>query len=151
MSMIRKLKFNHQLIYARSLGALLAIQARESWYAGQSLPNRLIPVPLHPHRLSERGFNQALEIGRHVARELGLMLDYRAVTRVKATRAQSGLSKTARRENMRGAFNCQTRFDGLHVAILDDVVTTGQTVTELSQVLRQQGAAKIDIWCCGRA
>ena len=149
MGMIRKLKFNQQLIYAKALGALLAAEARELWYAGQPLPDCIIPVPLHPDRLKERGFNQSLEIAHHVG--LGIELDFRSVRRIKPTLAQSGLSKTARRNNMQGAFACEARFDGLHVAILDDVVTTGQTITELNKVVEQQGASRVDIWCCARA
>ncbi len=151
MQMIRKLKFNQQLVYAKTLGILLASKVREEWYKGRSLPDRLIPVPLHPLRMRERGFNQAVEIGRHAARELGLSMDSHSVTRIKATQAQSGLSRAARQRNLQGAFACHTRFDGLSVAILDDVVTTGQTVAELSKILQQQGAANIDIWCCARA
>lgn len=149
--MIRKLKFNQQLIYAKTFGTLLALAVRNEWYKNRPLPDRLIPVPLHPERLKERGFNQSIEIGRHLSHELGLIMDTHSVTRIKTTQAQSGLTRTARQQNIRGAFHCQTRFDGLHVVILDDVVTTGQTVTELSQVLQRQGAATIDVWCCARA
>lgn len=148
---IVKLKFNHQLIYAKALGECLAYQAQTRWYKGQMLPDRLIPVPLHPERLQERGFNQALEISRHTAKKLGLALDGSSISRIKPTSAQSGLSKTLRHKNMQNAFASRTRLDGLHVAIVDDVITTGQTVAELARVLHHQGAARIDVWCCARA
>jgi len=151
VSMIKKLKFKHDLSYANALAALLISQIKQEWYQNKSLPDLIIPVPLHTSRLMERGFNQALEIGRYLGRHLDIALDARSVTRNKPTLAQSGLSKTARAANMRNAFSCQTRFDGLSIAILDDVVTTGQTVTELSRIISQQGAKHIDIWCCARA
>jgi len=149
--LITKLKFNHELTYARALGLLLAHQARNTWYPRAPLPHRLIPVPLHPKRLKERGFNQALEISRHTAQALNIPLDPYSVSRIKPTLAQSGLSKTLRQKNIQNAFASNMRLDGLHVAIIDDVITTGQTVLELSKVLTDCGAAQIDVWCCARA
>jgi ComF family protein len=151
MSMILKLKFKQELIYSKTLGYLLGKKITDVWYKDRRLPDVIIPVPLHAERLKQRGFNQALEIGRYLTPALAIPMDYRSVVRKKPTLAQSGLSREARRRNIQGAFTCQTRFEGLTLAILDDVMTTGQTVAELSHVLQQQGARHIDIWCCARA
>lgn len=140
------LKFSQQLINARLLGALLAdaLQAR-----GEELPDCIIPVPLHPARLRERGYNQALELARPVAERLGVPLREGLVVRVKSTAAQSTLERQERKKNIRGAFALRGDLPD-HIAILDDVVTTGSTVNELARVLRRGGAKRVVVWACAR-
>lgn len=150
ISMIIKLKFQHQLGIAELLGELLAKKAKETWYALHPLPDLLIPIPLHPHRLRERGFNQSLEIAKPASKILGLPIDYQGIKRVKATAAQSGLSAAARKQNIANAFVACRDYTGLTVAILDDVITTGHTIMECSRTLKIHGAKHIDIWCCAR-
>lgn len=140
------LKFNRQLLNARLLGGLMAeaIAVR-----GEVLPDCIVPVPLHPSRLRERGYNQALELARPVTRALGIPLAPQLVRRDKATEAQSRLEQGARRRNIRGAFSVLGELPG-HIAILDDVVTTGSTVNELARVLRKGGARRVVVWACAR-
>ena len=140
-------KFRAQLAAARLLGQLLADAVR--WRGGR-LPEVLIPVPLHPRRLGERGYNQALEIGRSVGRELDLPLDTGHCLRVSPTQPQTGLDESARRRNVRGAFAAHTPFPWRRVAILDDVVTTGSTVAEAARALRRAGAEEIMVWAAAR-
>jgi ComF family protein len=148
--LIQRLKFQARLAHARVLGRLLAeaVEASDS-----ARPERLIPVPLHPSRLRERGFNQATEIARHTGRVLGIALDTGSVRRPKRTEAQMGLNARARRANVRGVFDvCDAaRIQGRHVAVVDDVVTTGSTVEELARVLKRSGAARVDVWALARA
>lgn len=116
----------------------------------QPLPELLIPVPLHAARLRARGYNQALELGRPLARRLGLELAPALARRVRATREQTVLDAGARRRNLQGAFAVHG-VAGRHVALLDDVITTGATLSELARAARAAGAARIECWALARA
>jgi ComF family protein len=107
-------------------------------------------VPLHAQRLRERGYNQSLEIARAVSRELAVPVDPAACARVVPTAPQAGLEQKDRRRNVRGAFQVVGSLPSSHVAILDDVVTTGSTVAELTRVLRKAGVARVDVWAVAR-
>jgi ComF family protein len=108
-------------------GRLLAELALDELPAGLDRPQALLPVPLHPRRLRERGYNQALELARPLARALALPLLPQALQRALETPAQSGLSALARRRNLRAAFRVAARRLPAHVALVDDVMTTGAT------------------------
>jgi ComF family protein len=151
IEMIIKLKFHHQLNYAQALGECMADMAIKKWYANTPLPNLILPIPLHPSRLRERGFNQAIEIAKPIAKRLHLPIDRCGVKRIKPTLAQSGLSAADREINLTHAFQATRLYTGLHVAIIDDVITTGHTVTACAKILKSQGASCIDIWCSARA
>ncbi len=142
---IAALKFRAQLTVAPLLAALLAERL-----VGLSLPQRIVPVPLHPRRLRERGFNQSVEIGRPLARWLGVELDGAGARRVRATPDQVGADARTRRRNVRGAFAVTGDLRGMHVAILDDVITTGATSAELARSLRRAGAARVEVWAVAR-
>lgn len=151
ISLILDLKFRQRLAYARIFGELLAERVKSQWYASKVLPDLLIPVPLHEKRLQERGFNQALELARPLAATLPLSLDWKSVRRLENTLPQRSLTASKREKNMKNAFAVENDFTGKSIAILDDVMTTGATVTELSRALLARGADSIDIWCCARA
>jgi ComF family protein len=104
----------------------------------------IVPMPLHPERLRERGFNQAVEVSRLLARRRGIPLALAGVERVLATPAQVSLPWKARSANMRGAFCCDMRLDGCRVLVVDDVMTTGASLQALAQALREAGAARIE-------
>ena len=146
-SLVGAAKFRRRLNAARLLGQLLTDRVRD---AAGPLPQVLIPVPLHPRRLAERGYNQALEIARVPARELALPIGSRLCERVAATLPQAGLDERARRINIRGAFAVPGPWTWDHVAIVDDVVTTGSTVAELARVLRGAGVRRVDVWAPAR-
>ena len=152
--LITQLKFNGRLVNARTLGRLLVnkLQA-EQGQAHQSfvLPGAILPVPLHSTRLRERGFNQALEIARPVAQALKIPLLTNVCERSRATAEQSTLPARQRKKNVKGVFQVTRSPNTEHIAIVDDVMTTGQTVNELSKVLRQAGVRCIDVWVCARA
>ncbi len=145
--LIAGLKFRHRLNLGRLLGTLLADHL--SRQAGP-LPDAIVPVPLHPRRLRERGFNQSLEIARVVGRTLALPIDRHCCARLLPTTPQARLERQARLRNLRGAFRATPGLDGLHLALLDDVVTTGTTVGELTRVLQRAGAARVDVWAVAR-
>ena len=144
--LIQSLKFRARYAHARLLGDLLA----DRLAVEQEPPEVIIPVPLHPARYRDRTFNQSLEIARIVARRTGLPVDYRACRRVRQTDSQTRLHVEQRRKNLRKAFVADGPLPYRHVAILDDVVTTGATVGELARTLRRAGVTRIDVWACAR-
>jgi ComF family protein len=145
--LILSLKFGARYPCARLLGTLLAERLGER----TPLPDALIPVPLHAHRYRKRGFNQAAETARTLSRLLDIPLDPTACRRIRATDAQARLSGKARRKNLREAFAVRPGLAYRHVAIIDDVVTTGTTVNELAGTLRRAGVERIEVWACARA
>ncbi len=143
--LLTRLKFHRKLPHARLLGTLMA-----RWLAQSPRPELLLPVPLHPSRIRERGYNQALELARPIARQLRLPIDTRSCHRVRKTAAQSELNTELRHKNVRNAFAASKQLPAKHIAIVDDVVTTGHTINELAKVLRQAGAERIDVWVVAR-
>jgi ComF family protein len=146
--LVLALKFAGRLPPGRLLGELLAESVA---VACTKHPDVLVPVPLHPARLRERGFNQAMEIARPVSHALGVPVSTRACRRIRATAPQSDLKGKARRRNVRGAFIADEHVAGLHVAVIDDVYTTGSTIAAVTAALRSAGAARVDAWCVARA
>jgi ComF family protein len=146
--LINGLKFGSQFKNARLLGRLLAETIA---ITSKDLPDCIIPVPLHSSRYHERGFNQSLEIARTVAQILDVGINPNVCIRHKDTSHQTGLSAKKRRINLRRAFSVVKPLVANHVAILDDVMTTGTTVNELAKVLKQAGASRVDVWVCARA
>ncbi|TKS55129.1 ComF family protein [Luteimonas yindakuii] len=114
-------------------------------------PQMLVPLPLHAARLRERGYDQALELARPLARALDLPLRTDLLVRMRATAAQSSLDAEARRRNVRGAFRVQGRAAvPTHVALIDDVMTTGATLHAAARALHRAGVARVDAWVCAR-
>lgn len=146
---ITGLKFHGRLLYAEILGQLLAEHLKKR-YQGEKWPQVLIPVPLHAQRLRERGFNQCIEIARPIQRSLTIAVDYKSCIRIRPTLAQSGLSASQRIVNLENAFRIKFDREYEHVALLDDVMTTGQTLIELGRLVYQAGVKRIDVWCCAR-
>ena len=145
--LVGALKFRGRLNTLRLAGLLLA-ESLAQW--GGERPAGIVPVPLHPRRLRERGYDQALELARIVGRRLDLPVLERCCERVRATPPQTALEAKARQHNLRGAFAANGDLKGAHLAVLDDVVTTGSTVGEVAKVLRAAGAARVDVWCLAR-
>jgi ComF family protein len=144
-------KYRRRLQDARLLGELLAeslaVAVREAAVEPVDL---VVPVPLHRQRLGERGYNQALEIARPVAKQLRLPLQPGICKRVRATAEQAGLRAAERRRNLRSAFAAAPSVRGARVAIVDDVITTGSTVAAVAQSLRRAGASEIQAWVVAR-
>jgi ComF family protein len=143
---VPRLKYHAQLAIVPMLGSCLAETA-----SAQPRPDCLIPMPLHPSRIRERGFNHATEIARAVARQLNLPLDLASSQRIRDTPPQMGLKHDARRKNMRGAFACSGAVEGQHIALIDDVMTTGTSLDELAASLKRAGAREVSCWVVARA
>jgi ComF family protein len=143
--LIPRLKYHGRLAVAPALGACLA-QAVEH----RPRPDRLIAMPLHAKRIRERGFNHASEIAHEVAKRLGLPLDAASCQRIRDTPPQMGLKHDARRRNVRGAFSCTGDVRGQHIALVDDVMTTGTSLDELAATLKRAGAREVSCWVAAR-
>ena len=115
------------------------------------LPEAILPVPLHTQRLRTRGFNQAVELIRPFAKQLRIPLLTRHVVRHKATQAQTELNFAQRQSNVQNAFQVQRTLPFRHIAIFDDVITTGATTSALASILLEDGVERVDIWSCARA
>ena len=145
--LVAKLKFRGQIQLARLFGELLIRPVQ----AGNSQAQAILPVPLHPGRLRQRGFNQALEIARPLSRALHLPLLTDMVYRHRDTQPQSEQSAARREGNIRDAFSLNQPPVFQHVAIVDDVMTSGHTVNEIAKLLRAAGVTQIEVWCVARA
>ena len=146
--LINRFKFQADFATGEALSHCLAKRIQNS-YAADSLPHRLVPVPLYRHRLRQRGFNQSLLIARSVGQYLGIPVTTALISQSKPTLEQKTLNAEQRRQNLRGVFQVNRGVSG-HIAVVDDVVTTTATSRELARVLRKAGATRVDNWCLGR-
>lgn len=145
--LVTRLKFNDSYKNARLLGMLLAEQLTRD----MQIPECIIPVPLHKNRYQERGFNQSIEIARTVAKQLKIRLELNACIRHRDTPHQVSLPAKQRYSNIKNAFSIVQPLHYQHVAVLDDVMTTGSTVAEMAEVLKKAGVKKVEVWVCARA
>jgi ComF family protein len=144
-AVIQRFKYAPDLTLVAPLGALLAERAPRD-----PGPDLLVPMPSSTARLRSRGFNQAAELARIVARRLALPLALEAAQRVRDAPPQASLPWEERAHNVRGAFACAADLSGLRVAIVDDVMTTGATLEELASVLKRGGAREVTAWVLAR-
>jgi len=143
---LQQLKYSEAL----HLSKTLCRQCFDPFRLSAPKPEVLLPVPLHRERLRERGYNQADEIASLWSREFGIPIERQALTRLRATPSQSGLSATQRTQNMRRAFAWRAGHDYRHVAIVDDIVTTGSTVGEITRTLHRAGVEYVEVWAIAR-
>ena len=144
-----------RLVHALKYGGRMPLAG---WFGGllaQALAGRhfdsIIPLPLHPSRLRERGFNQSGEIARVVGRRLGLAVDIGSCRRWRPNAPQAGLPLSERAANVRGAFECVTDLSGQQVLLIDDVMTSGATLGECARMLKLHGAARVEVAVVARA
>jgi ComF family protein len=144
--LLPRFKFHGDL----AAGALLA-QLMAAAFASLPRPEVVIPLPLHRARLRRRGYDQALELARPLARALDLPLRDDLLHRVRATAPQSELSAAARHRNLRHAFAVRdTAVPPMHVVLIDDVMTTGATLRAAAEALQRAGVARVDAWVAAR-
>jgi ComF family protein len=145
--LISGFKFRNRLEYGRLLAQVLADHLAiciEEW------PQLIIPVPLHKNRLRERGYNQSLEIAHLLGKRFGIPVEYQKLQRHLNTNHQSDLNIADRRKNIKSAFSLLKPLNVTTVAIVDDVITTGETVAEISRLLKRNGVQRIDVWALAR-
>lgn len=142
--MIQHLKYGHQLALAAWFGQEITHAcANESF-------DRIVPMPLHPSRMAERGFNQAMEICRPLAQARKQSIDNACCERTRPTTPQEGLTLLERRRNTKNAFACNRDLSGQHVLLVDDVVTTGASASECARTLRLHGTARVTVVAVAR-
>jgi ComF family protein len=142
--LVHMLKFGHRLASADFFVARMLAGPQPSG-------TLIVPVPLSRERLRERGFNQAVEIARPLARALGLPLDVACLVRTRDTLPQSRLPWRARQGNLRHAFACTRDLTGQSVIVVDDVMTSGTTLAAVARILKDHGATRIENWVAARA
>ena len=146
--LLPRFKFSQSLACGRLASRLMADALRRQ---APDRPDALLPIPLHRERLRARGYDQALELARPLARELDLPLLSGLLQRRHATQAQSRLDKAGRRANLRDAFHVHARTAlPAHVVLIDDVMTTGATLEAAARCLRRAGVRRVDAWVCAR-
>lgn len=145
--LIHNLKFASRFANARLLGKLMTEQITDHG----TMPGAIIPVPLHPKRYRQRGFNQSIEIGRHISHQLEIPLALNLCKRIRHSTPQSELNAKQRRRNLARIFSVSEKPKINSVAIIDDVMTTGSTVRSLARTLKQSGIQHIQVWVIARA
>ncbi len=143
-ALLQHYKYNNALYLCQTLSTLLAnkIQMNEI--------DVMIAMPLHPSRTKERGFNQSLELAKIIAKQHRIALDSASCKRIKNTPPQASLPFKHRLHNIKGAFACSQSFAGKHIAIVDDVMTTGSSLNELAKILKKAGAHKVSCYVLAR-
>jgi ComF family protein len=145
--LLQSYKFNQNL----ALTTFFTSALKQAVANSTPLPDTIIAIPLARTRLAERGFNQSALLAEGLARALGIEHAAHELLKVRDTPPQSGLDRAARLKNVRGAFDCAQPLTGRHVALVDDVMTTGATLSEAARVLKKAGAASVSAWVLARA
>ncbi len=138
---VQRLKFSNGFREGRVLAHLMA----DDMLARGLAADLVVPVPLSTWRMMRRGHNQAITLAAALSRALGIPLERRLLIRTRHTQAQADLATSARRRNVAGAFRCRRPIDALHIALVDDVMTTGETLTAASRALQDAGAVSVTL------
>ena len=145
---IQKLKFHQNFAAGRALAEAF-VESFESKAA--HYPEVLVPIPLHSKRLRQRGFNQSLFLAKTIGLGLGISVDPHLLKRTRHTEPQSNLMEKQRKENVKDAFALAFRPPGYgHIALVDDVVTSGNTVRAAAKILKRSGIHEISIWAIAK-
>jgi len=149
---LKELVHRHKFGHDPGLGQLLRFLVRQAW-AGHALPapELVLPVPMRPGMVHRRGFNQSVELARLLASSFSLSLLVQGLSKVRETLQQSQLGRAARSGNVAGAFKASVRVAGRHVLLVDDVMTTGATLTACTRACLDAGASRVDVFVLARA
>lgn len=151
-TLISRFKHQSQWPLGRLLAEQLSRHLQHAFDEGLPRPDALLPVPLARRRLRQRGFNQAQMLADWLSAALSIPVDTKLLTRVQDTQSQQELDAASRRRNLRQAFALidDRSLTGRHLAIIDDVLTTGATAEALARLLKRAGAARVDVYCLAR-
>jgi ComF family protein len=151
-SLVTRFKHQGKWPMGRLLAQLLGQSLQHRFGDGLARPDCLLPVPLTDKRLRKRGFNQSGMLAAWLGKQLELNVDERLLKRIKETPTQQGLNAKARKRNLRDAFALVegAHVNGLHLALVDDVLTTGATADAMARLLIDAGAARVDVYCLAR-
>lgn len=150
--LISKFKYHGQLALGHLLAELLSKTLEYKYHNGLTKPNYLLAVPLSSNRLKQRGFNQASLLANWLNKKLAIPININTLSRIKDTLPQQSLSAKSRQTNLKNAFQLQNTslIIDKHLAIVDDVVTTGVTANILASLLLNAGAKQVDIYSIAR-
>ncbi len=145
-------RFKHRADWpaGRLLAGQLAAHLQQRFAVDLPRPELLLPVPLARRRLRERGYNQAQMLGQWLGQCLALPVQTELLSRARETPSQQGLDAAQRRRNLRQAFALAERPLPMHVAVIDDVLTTGATAEAIARLLKRAGVARVDLYCLAR-
>jgi ComF family protein len=143
-ALLQHYKYNHALYLSQTFAQLLSAKMQDKNI------DVIIAMPLHPSRIKERGFNQSFELAKIIAKQHHIALDRTSCNRIKNTPPQASLPFKRRLNNMHGAFACNQSFIGKHVALIDDVMTTGSSLNELAKILKKAGARQVTCYVLAR-
>ena len=145
----QRFKFHHDLAAGRELSDAMRPMLVDALAKGER-PQAIIAVPLHPKRLRRRGYNQSLELARPLSKAFAIPLLHDILHRIRDIAPQSGLGAQARLRNPRGAFAVGGGALPPHIALVDDVMTTGATLYECARTLKRAGVQRVDAWVAAR-
>lgn len=143
-ALLQHYKYNNALYLSQTFAQLLSAKMQDTEI------DIIIAMPLHPNRIKERGFNQSLELAKIIAKQHDIALDSISCNRIKNTPPQASLPLKNRLKNMQGAFACNSTFSGKHIALIDDVMTTGSSLNELAKTIKKAGARKVSCYVLAR-
>jgi ComF family protein len=151
-TLITRFKHSAKWPFGRLFADLLAQYLQHRFDEDLNRPDALVPVPLATKRLRQRGFNQAAMLARWLSHALNISCDESLLARIQDTSAQQDLNAEARKKNLRNAFALTpgAQIKGRHLALVDDVLTTGATAQALARLLMDAGAARVDVYCLAR-
>jgi len=149
-TLIKEFKYYNNLVYQKALGDFL-LDKILSKYSNNSFPQVIIPIPNYKGKLKSRGYNQAIELARYLSKKLNVPLDLNYVIKVKETLSQVGLDREERLQNLKDSFCIKESKNYRHIAIVDDVVTTGTTVINIKNIINSDiNNVIIDVWCLAK-
>ena len=147
-AMMQRYKYGNSLNIGDSFGRFLSEKINSETHLKNI--DLIMPMPMHPARIKQRGFNQALEIAKVLAKNNPEKLDYKSVIRQKLTPPQASLPLKQRVKNIKGAFRVTNDLTGKRIAIVDDVMTSGASLNELAKTLKKAGAEHVECWVIAR-
>jgi ComF family protein len=142
--LMHSFKYAHRLALGAYFGKKMATLPRPE------IADSIVPLPLHPDRLRERGFNQSLELAKTIAKIWKIPVDGEKCERIRNTPAQAGLPWKDRAGNIRNAFRYAENCEGKHFILIDDVMTTGASLSECARAIKRRGAARVDVLVLAR-
>lgn len=144
-------KYKRRTDLLKSLSKEMLVDLSTVYVDKENRPDVIMPIPLHRNREFQRSYNQSEILAKHLARQFDVAIDTKSLQRIRSTPKQSKLDKKQRQKNLRNAFHFSSQNSYHHIALVDDVMTTGATLESAARTLKQSGIKRVDVWCIARA